>query len=484
MKNLKYLIMSALLMGFGIGAAAQDGSKADVETFKAMYNSKPADLAKQMKNYYNKNKKNPENLVAFGRFLFEQKDTANARQAADKAIAAAKQTAAAAPAYVLKGDIAALGEDGGAAAAMYDQAIYWNPKDPEAYRKYAIIYRRVSLQGSISKLEELRSQVPDYPVDAIMAHIYYLSLQYASAAQTYAKIPESKLSRLDWIEYAYSTFSSKKYEEAFNICQRGLAAVPNNATLTRIAMFSAVEVKKNAEARQLAETMFNKIDKDSIKITDKDYMYYGRALAADSLFQEALEQYSKGLTVNGEAETNNHADIHEYMADAYEGMKDYPNAITEHLRSMELLPEVTALDYSGTGRLYMQYARTLEGEQQIEAYKKAEQVYMETIQKFPGQDDEYCYYQMARLNVNLDPEMQDTKAKEYFEKVIELVSAHETPRASDKSRLESSYRFLLGYYGTQKDKENQLIYAKKIQEIAPSETIDQLVESLEKSLAQ
>ena len=145
MKAIKYLFMGALLMGFSTGAVAQDGTAADVAAVKNLIKSNPADLAKQMKAFYSKNKKNAENLVAFGRAFFEAKDTTNARVAANNALSATKRQCS--PAYELLGDIAALSEDGGGAAAMYEQAIYIDKTNPEPYRKYALVYQALNLAG-------------------------------------------------------------------------------------------------------------------------------------------------------------------------------------------------------------------------------------------------------------------------------------------------------------------------------------------------
>ena len=88
MKALKYLFIAALTAGFGTAAMAQDGTKADVDALKKIVSSKPADLEKQIKPFYKENKKNPENLTAFGRVFFEAKDTANARIYAEYALQA------------------------------------------------------------------------------------------------------------------------------------------------------------------------------------------------------------------------------------------------------------------------------------------------------------------------------------------------------------------------------------------------------------
>ena len=125
MKAIKYVLMGVLMLGFGTSVKAQDGSKADVDAVKKLISSKPADLDKQMKAFYKANKKNADNLIAFGRAFYEAKDTANARTYAEYALQASKNKCA--PAYILLGDIAALDDNGGAAAAQYDQAIYADP---------------------------------------------------------------------------------------------------------------------------------------------------------------------------------------------------------------------------------------------------------------------------------------------------------------------------------------------------------------------
>ena len=136
MKAIKYLVMGVLMLGFGTQVKAQDGSKADVDAVKRIISSKPADLDKQMKPFYKANRKNAENLLAFGRAFYEANDTAHARVYAEYALEASKNKFA--PAYVLLGDIAALADDGGGAAAYYDNAIYYDKKLVEAYRKYAM----------------------------------------------------------------------------------------------------------------------------------------------------------------------------------------------------------------------------------------------------------------------------------------------------------------------------------------------------------
>ena len=147
--------------------------------FPKIWNSKPADMNKQLEAYYKKNKKNAENLVAFGRAFYEAKDTANAKVYANYALQATKNKCA--PAFVLLGDIEALSDNGGAAAAQYDQAIYVDPSLVEAYYKYALVYRKIDPRGAARKLDELKAARPDVSVDAIKGHIFMIAGDRKSA---------------------------------------------------------------------------------------------------------------------------------------------------------------------------------------------------------------------------------------------------------------------------------------------------------------
>ena len=485
MKTMKYLLMGGLLMGFSTAAVAQTGTAADVDAVKQLIQSKPADLGKQMKDFYKANKKNPANIAAFGRAFIDVKDTVNARVAAENLLKVAKEKVDKAAAYELLGDIAVVGSDPGRAGQNYELAILNNPESPEAYKKYAVMYRAVSLPSSIAKLDELHARRPDYPVEALKAHIYYISVQYGLALKTYEGIPASQLERRDWVQYAYSAYTTKNYEKALDVIKRATPIVPNNATLNRLGLYSAAELERAKDAYNYADILFNKVDKDSVTILDRDYVAWGRAFCADSLFDQGIEKFNEAIKLNADKEASASASIHSYLSDAYKGKGEFPKAIQEYETFLRDSKEVKATDFSGMGVLYMGYARVLQGDEQVATLKKADQYFSELIEKYPGQSEEYGTYQRARVNNSLDPTMEQGLAKPYFEKIIELVSAHETLSNTDKQRLESAYRYLLGYYNSvAKDKEQALFYAKKVQELAPSDNINALVESLSKSVEQ
>ena len=485
MKPIKYL-MGALLLGFSIGAMAQDGTKADVDAVKNLIKSNPADMAKAMKPFYKENKKNAENLVAFGRAFYEAKDTTNARIAANNALTASKRQYS--PAYVLLGDIAAMGDDGGQAAAMYEQAIYYDKTNPEPYRKYALVYRKIDPEGAVAKLDQLQAAVPEYPVDALKAHIYYLSLKYGKAIETYAQVPTSKMTRSDFIEYANACFVAQQYQQGYDAAVAGLAKEPNNGTLTRLAMFCSNKLKKYDDALKYGDALFNKVNKDSINYSHLDYLNYGDALVGANQLDQAIEQYKKGLTL--EVEDQDKADIHKSLSDAYKQQKNFPEAITSYKNYLSTAKEADAIAHAGLGLLHQQHARSLKvegqegiSEAELAAYKEADHIWGDLAEKFPDAA-EYALYQRATVNAIIDPDNTQALAKPYFEKLIELINAREEHDATDNTRLEKSYRYLMFYYySIAKDNKTALDYANKILEIKPNdEGILKVVESLSKTV--
>ncbi|MBR2234252.1 MAG: hypothetical protein IJ892_04275 [Prevotella sp.] len=481
MKAIKYLFMGAMLLSGSTSALAQDGTQADIAAVKNLIQSKPADMVKAMKPFYSKNKKNAENLVAFGRAFYEAKDTANARVAANNALNASKRQYS--PAYVLLGDIAAMGDDGGEAAAMYEQAIYYDKTNPDPYRKYALVYRKIDPDGAVAKLEQLRSEVPSYPVDALKAHIYYLSLKYGPAIETYAQVPTSQMTRSDFIEYANACFVLQQYEQGYNAAKAGLAKEPNNGTLTRLAMFCANKMKKYDEAVSLADALFTKVHKDSINYSHLDYLNYGDALVGNGQPEQAIEKYKQGLTLK--ADDSDLADLHKSLSDAYKSLKDFPNAISSYKDYLNTAKEPDAIAYAGLGTLNMNYARSFteedQKEQQTAALQETDKVWGDLIEKFPDAA-EYGLFQRATVNAMMDPDSKEGLAKPYFEQLIEKITAREERDATDNTRLEKSYRYLMFYYySIVKDNKMALDYANKILEVKPDdEGITKVVESLSK----
>lgn len=478
MKAIKYVFLSALLMGFSMVANAQTGTSADVDAVKQLVKNKPADYDKQLKAYTKANKKNAENLVAIGRALYENADYTNAVAFANAAFSAKKNFV---PAFNLLGDIASVSEeDGGKAASYYEQAIYFNPKDPEAYRKYAIVYRNVSLDGAISKLEDLRQQLPDYPVDALIGHVNYVSMNYTAAMNAYRKVADGKLSNDEFFEYVISGYRCKQYGETVDVIKKGLKQWSNDIPLTRMAMYCLVEDEKYEEALNYGGKLFGEL-KANATIIAKDYMMYGRAFDGVKNYDEAIANYKQGLSMKSDDEKMKN-EFYNYLGEAYKGKKDYPKAIEYYQSFLDNQEEPSAIDYAEMGSIYAAYASSLEGEEQMNYFKKADEWYAGMLKKYPD-TSEYVTFRRARVNAAMDQINDEGRVIVFCKELIEMISSHETLSNTDKTRLDFAYRQLLKNALGTKDYPAALEYATKIHEMFPNdEGINNAIEQLTKAV--
>ena len=467
MKAIKYLFTAALLTGFSSAAMAQDGTKADIDAVKKIISSKPADLDKQMKPYYKENKKNAENLVAFGREFMAAKDTANAKTYANYALQASKNKCAAA--FILLGDIEAISDNGGGAAAQYEQAIYVDPKNPDAYYKYANVYRKISPSGAVAKLNELRQQRPDIAVDALAGRIYYMSNEFDKALAAYDKADKNKMEERDLSDYAMSAFFKQKYDKALEVAKFGLSKNPRHAAFNRLAFFNSTELKKYEDALMYADALFNK--SDSAKFSYYDYTYYGNALIGAKQPQKAIEMYEKALKQEDMDNKAKRAGVVKQLSDAYRDMEDFPNAIKHYKDYLASMEKPTANDLAALASLHMQHGATLKDNEQAEAFKMADETYADLAQKYENAI-EYATFMRARVNGQMDPDQSKGLAKPYYEKLVELIGPKTELDATEKARLKESYHYLISYYFIQKeDKATAKDYAAKMLVIDPENQI-------------
>lgn len=468
MKAIKYLFLGALTLSFSASVAAQEESP--VEAVKTLLKSNAPDAEKQIKSIYKKYKKNPEVVVGIGRAYYEAKDTANARIYGDFA---AKMNYG--PAYILLGDITALADDGGGAAKMYDQAIYFDPKNPDAYYKYASVYRKVSPAGAAAKLEELRAQRPDLPVDALKGRILYLANEFEDAITAFEKADRTQMEERDLRSFAMAYYLTGKHQPSFEIAEFALQKSPRDAGFNRLAFFTSTDLKNYEKALDYADRLFNK--SDSAKFTYFDYSYYGNALNGAKRHDEAIAAYKKALEQEFDS-NDKRAGVIKQLADAYKGVDDYENAVKFYDQYLKEVSKASLNDYADLGRLYVQYADKLEGDDKMEKLKKADEIYADLAAK--NEDaKEYSLFWRGRVNTMMDPESKDGLAKPYYEELANAINAKAEKDKADQARLIESCRYLINYYinvasDTPKAKE----YAQMLLSVDPENEIGKMVMEL------
>ena len=461
MKAIKYLMLGALTIGFSTSVMAQDGTAADIDAVKKIISSKPADLDKQMKPFYKENKKKADNLVAFARAFFEAKDTANAKKYAEFALAASKNKCA--PAYILLGDIEALADNGGAAAAQYDQAVYADPKNYEAYYKYALVYRKIDPQGAARKLDELKANRPDISIEAIKGHIFMLADDRKSAYNEFKKVPVNQIDPDYLNEFARASYFGGHFDDALAACEEGLKHKPGNPAFTRLAMFSNYELKNYDAAKAYLQKYFHELD--SVKFSEYDHYY--AALIHDKLGDKAnaLESYQKALDLVDEQSFIKRWTILKTISDSHLKDSEFDKAIQYYQEYLGSKPELKVDDYEGLAGIYTKYGEADEAKK-VEMLNKAADVYSQIGEKFPVQQA-YASYKRAEMINKTDKDMAGRLAKADYQKVVDLLMDKADRSKSENTMLKYSLHYLM--FGSYLDKNipGAKEYAEKILTVDP-----------------
>ena len=466
MKAIKYLFIAALTAGYSANALAQDGSKADIDAVKKIISNKPADLDKQMKPYYKENKKNAENLVAFGRAFYEAKDTANARVYADYALQASKNKCA--PAFILLGDIAAVADDGGGAASQYEQAIYVDPKNPDAYYKFALVNRKVNPGMVAQKLDELKAQRPDIDVDAIKGHICAISKDDKGAYESYSKANIANLDRSNLVEYASACFFTGKHADGLKVVKEAIKKYPRYATFNRLGMMFCVELQNYQEGLDFADRLFNA--SDSLKAHNQEYFYQGLAHNGMKNYDKAIESFQKALSIQSEGNLVSEVSILKSIADAHKANGNFDEAANYLRRHIDKKDKPTFSDHEEIAKIFQMQARdtTLTKEIREAALAKADAAYDDLGQKFEN-NLLYILYQRANIGMQLDPELQKGTAQPHYAKIIEILEPKTDRDNADTQILRTAYHYMMSRsLLIDKDKAKAKDYAAKILAIDPN----------------
>jgi len=461
MKAIKYVFLGALMLSFSAPAAAQE-EKAAIDAATEIIKGNAPDKLKQVQAIYKKNKKSGEVIVGIGRAFMDARDTVNARVYAEYG-----EKLKYSPAYVLLGDLAALADDGGAAAKYYDQAIYFDPKNPEPYRKYAIIYSRISFQSSIDKLEQLRQEVPSYPVDLPIARLYDNAGKIDEAIKHYEKVPLTEMEPADLGKFALKYYLNKEYDKSLSVVSKGLQKYPRSSSLNRVGLMNTIAQEKFDDALNYADRLFNKSDSADLK--DFDYNNYAKAYIGKGNFDDAIALYRKAMEVS-DADKDAVNNIYKDISDAYMKKGDFDNAVAEYRKYLDGTSSKTASDYSGLGEMYYKHAADLQGEEQMASIKKADEVYADMQQRFASNQDVLAYVLNRRgtFNAILDPDSKQGLAKPIFEQLMQLMEGKAERTDSDNKKLITAYRYMLSYdLLVQDNKEAAKAWAEKILTIDP-----------------
>ena len=477
MKTIKYVLVGALLFGAASPLMAQDDNKTIIEQAVSIIKSKPANLKDQVKDFSKKYKKNVEVLTAIGKAFLEQKDTTNANFFADQAISRDSKSA---QAWLLKVDIAVSQNNGGAAATAYQNAMYFDPKEPEGYYKYAMVQRGVDPAGAAQVLEDLRTQRPDYPVDQLIGHIFFNAQNYEKASEAFTKVADITKMKPEYItEFATATWLLGQREKSIEVCKAGLSVNPRKAAWNRIAFYDYTDLKKTNEALAYADKLFHA--SDSAHFIAEDYTYYGAALLQAKRWDESIQSFNKALELNA-GNSKQISIVNKNLSDVYLQKGDYDNAVAFLERSMAGSDKPTMDQLDNLGSLYTEIAsKKLKAEDKAgaeAAFRNADQVYERMQKAYPNYEN-YCNYMRGQINANLDPDSKAGLAKPYYEALIKALEAKEQKQSSELAMLKQAYLYLIVYdFNVLQDKATAKQVAAKLLTIDPENSVAKQVQAL------
>jgi len=461
MKTIKYLLMGVLLAGFSTTVNAQEE---ELNAALSAIKSKSGNVADAAKTAYKKNKKNPEALMKIARAFFEQKDTAGARQFANYANEAGKPKYQYAPAYLLLGDIeSAYGTDGGKAAGYYNQAINFDPKNPEGYKKWAMVYRKISPSQAAAKLRDMKANCPNEDIDAFTAHIYMLAGDEKQAYENYKKADISKLDKAYLNEFVRCSYFTGHFQDALNAAEAGIKIEPRNPTFNRLAMFSNYELKNYDAAKGYINKYFN--ETDSAKFSEYDHFY-------TALIYQALEDkanmyvhYDKALELVNDSSMIKRWAIQKAISDSYLKEQNFDKAIKYYNDMLASKPDANFDDEEGLANIYSKWGDA-DPAKKNDYVKKAVEIFRNAGQKYPIQQV-YATYMAASTINKIDDNMKNSLAKNDYLKVIDLLATKADRSKGEDTMLKTAYHYMMFNSYISKNVAGAKDYADKILAIDP-----------------
>ncbi len=321
-----------------------------------------ADAAEdQFKMAQKVDKKNAAVYAAIARAYYEADPVAYAKELG-KNIEKARKTDKQDPAvYILEGDMKAAEKDYGGAAGQYELAFTFDPKNEEAYVKYANTYFHVNPQMATAKLEELLVKTPNSALaQRELAEKYYELDLGSQAAEQYGKyIQNPNHFKQDEIRYVQLLFFGGKYDQSFDLAKSIRAAMPagdkDHFYMCRMQLYNKVALEQWAEAEAFGAELFG-LNIPGTEYTAKDFVDYATALKNVGKTAESVAEYEKAVAYNP-----NNIDLIRDLVDVYEQNENYAKA-AEYYQKIVDSPECKANDLYLMSTKYFNVAATTQDE--------------------------------------------------------------------------------------------------------------------------
>ena len=380
--------------------------------------------------------------------------------------------------YIFEADTKADKKDWGNAAGIYELAFDKDPKNIEAYVKYANTYFNVNPEMAISRLEELQAKVPNSAlVQRELAEKYYADNLGAKAAEQYGKyIKNPNHFAQDEVRYVQLLFFGEKYKESLDLATSLVNKL--NPTddkvfyMKRMQLYNQVMLENWPEAVEAGRSFFaNAVPKGS-NYEVRDYTDFGEALKTAGYPEEAVNAYEKALELNP-----NNADLMRYMGDSYADAENFVKAAEYYQRLVD-----SGNNKSNDLFTLSNYYLGIANNEGVDAMTKADalaksQMYIDEVDKLvPG--NVQIVNQKAKIAKVREGDNNNGAALSAYKELLSILDA-KSDKADYARYYKYAYNYLATYYFSKGDKTTAKTYYQKWLEYDPdNESLRNYVNSL------
>ena len=367
------------------------------------------------------------------------------------------------------------------ALAWYNRAIKANPKDSTGYVRAArLLAKRMGrMDDAIKKIQEISAFNPDYTVNLFVAKMYSDIGMTDKAVEYYAKEKIEKLDPSELTDYANNCYFAGKDENGINVVDFGLQKYPRYPQLNRTGMLLTIRKKDNKATAEFGERLLYQTD--NLKVIWQDYYNLAQAYSSLHKSAKAIEMYNSvidfpedSLSASEKSKLKDAVDMcYQHIGKLYVDDGEYDKAVSTYERYCEMRKSqgrLSAYELDLVAKVYMFQSEEMNGEDKLDCYRKANEVYERIEQEFP-QNAGYALDNILDNCYRLDPEHHTVIAKPYAERLYAMEMGKGTEMSSlDKERLSKAARRLAYYYFVEaNDKKTSLPYWRKVYEINPND---------------
>lgn len=381
--------------------------------------------------------------------------------------------------YVLQGDMA-KNTDIGQAAGYYEQAMVYDEQagriNPEAYVKYANLYKKVNPKFAIDKLIELNEKLPTSALaQRELAEKYYDAGQFTRAAEQYGKyMSNPNHFQQDEQRYSGLLYFGKNYAKSLEIANQVLAKDPDNLYMQRMVMLNKAALEDYPTAYEAAKKLFAHT---GAEFTTTDYSTYGDILGALGKPEEAIVAYTDAYNVNPEKNKEMLSKISSMYTDA----QDYAKA-AEYMQKFVDLGDASLNDYFVLSNRYRNLALSLpeESDERKAAaengIKYVDMALENAANKGPLYRNKATLIMVRDGAGNISQELVDT-----YQAMLESYDQEPDGKTKYADAYKSAYNSIAQYYLQNDDKPMAVKYYEMFLELDPeNQDLRNYIEKLSK----